>query len=93
MAAILPSVAAAQSVTPPFVNAPAIVQPRTPPPLVDLQIQESIERRHDFQQLQQIQRQQDRDQLRYRPERPEVPVMKPSCTTSVYGSSVSAGCR
>ena len=62
-------------------------------PLVDPRIQESIDRREAFQQLQQIQRQQDRDALRYRPERFDVPVIKPSCTSSVHGSSLSSGCR
>ena len=37
--------------------------------------------------------QQDRDRMGYHPERLEVPVMRPNCTTSVYGSSLSAGCR
>jgi len=85
----LPSLGHAQTVTaPPITGATA-----SPQPLVDLQIQESIDRRQAFQQLQQLQRQQDRDAVRYRPERLEVPVMKPSCTSSVYGTGLSSGCR
>ncbi|WP_187971912.1 hypothetical protein [Aquibium microcysteis] len=77
------------------VQAPAITgaAPRVTAPLVDRQIQESIARREAYQQLQQLQRQQDRDATRYRPDRLEVPVMKPSCTSSTYGSAGPANCR
>jgi hypothetical protein len=69
-----------------------IVTPRATP-LVDLQIQESIQRREAFQERHRQELQQDRDRMGYRPERLEVPVMRPNCTTSVYGSSLSSGCR
>lgn len=90
--AVLPAAATAQTVTAPPIGGSTVAPQRTTP-LVDLQIQESIDRRQAYQQLQQLQRKQDRDAVRYRPERLEVPVMKPSCTSSVYGSSLSAGCR
>ena len=77
------------------VKAPAITgaAPRVTAPLVDNQIQESIARREAYQQLQQLQRQQDRNATRYRPEPLDVPVMKPSCTTSTRGSSNASNCR
>jgi hypothetical protein len=62
-------------------------------PLVDQQIQESVQRREAFQERHRQQLQQDRDRMGYRPERLEVPVMRPNCTTSVFGSSLSSGCR
>lgn len=89
---VLPAVGRAQTVSAPPIGG-ATVSPQQTTPLVDLQIQESIDRRQAYQQLQQLQRQQDRDAVRYHPERLDVPVMKPSCTTSVYGSSLSSGCR
>jgi hypothetical protein len=86
----IPVAATAQTVkAPPIVGA----SPQGAAPLVDLQIQESIDRRQAYQQLQQLQRQQDRDAVRYSPKRLEVPVMKPSCSSSVPGSSLSSGCR
>ncbi len=59
----------------------------------ELQAERAIRQREQVQQLQQRNRQQDRNDMRYRPERLEVPVIRPSCSSSVYGSSVSAGCR
>ena len=59
----------------------------------ELQMERAIQQREQFQQLQQLNRQQDRNDLRYRPERLQVPVIRPSCRSSVYGSSISAGCR
>lgn len=82
----------AQNVTAPPIGG-TTVSPQRTTPLVDLQIQESIDRRQAYQQLQQLRREQDRNATRYRPERLDVPVMKRSCTTSVYGSSLSSGCR
>ena len=85
-----PLAALAQAITaPPIPGA----SPQARLPLGDQQIQESINRREAYQQLQQLQRQQDRDATRYRPERLEVPVMKPSCTSSVHAGSLSTGCR
>ncbi|RST78731.1 hypothetical protein EJC49_25360 [Aquibium carbonis] len=90
--AVFPAAGHAQTVTaPPIVGTSGSTQ-RTPP-LVDLQIQQSIDQRQAFEQLQRLQRQQDRDAVRYRPERLEVPVMRPSCSSSVHGSSLSSGCR
>ena len=59
----------------------------------ELQAERAVRQREQFQQLQQLNRQQDRNDMRYRPERLEVPVIRPSCSSPVYGSSVSAGCR
>ncbi len=90
--AAMPAIAQSQSVTaPPIVGSTASPQRTTP--LVDLQIQQSISRREAFQQLQQLQRQQDRDAVRYNPKRLDVPVMKPSCSSSVPGGNLSSGCR
>lgn len=88
----LPAVGHAQNVTAPPIGG-ATVSPQRVTPFVDLQIQESIDRRQAYQELQQLRREQDRDATSYRPERLEVPVMKPSCSSSVYGSSLSSGCR
>jgi hypothetical protein len=88
----LPSFGHAQTVTaPPIVGTSGSTQRTTP--LIDLQIQQAIDRREAFEQLQRLHRQQDRDAVRYRPERLEIPVMKPSCSSSIHGSSLSSGCR
>jgi len=89
---IVPSAGHAQSVTaPPIVGTSGSTQRTTP--LMDLQTQQAIDRREAFEQLQRLHRQQDRDAVRYRPERLEIPVMKPSCSSSIQGSGLSSGCR
>lgn len=85
-----PGDGAAQTVkAPPIAGA----RPRPGLPPVDRQIQESIARREAYQQLQQLQRQQDRDATRYRPEQLEVPVMKPACPSPTRQSRTTSNCR
>lgn len=82
---VLAGTGSAQTVTAPAITGAA---PRVTAPRIDNQIQETINRRELYQQLQRLQRQQDRDATRYRREPIEVPVMKPSCS-----SSTRSNCR
>jgi hypothetical protein len=89
-AAVLPSPAAfAQGVD---LNRPGSMQLRQNIPTNDLQILRNRQSRQNFQDQQQIYRQQERDS-NSRLERPAVPRIDGNCRIQVYGNTYRTVCR